>query len=82
MPSETFNRFLAIYREHVGEVGYNAELDGYHIDVADMGHFVYRWWLLYNDRRLTSGEAIHPALAWQRACDAIDRHKAELEAAV
>lgn len=80
MPSETFRRLAVLYPDRVGNAGYCAELNGYRIDVADMGR-AHRWWLSFNDRHVTSGEAIAPALAWLRACDALDAHKAALEAA-
>lgn len=81
MPSETFKRLAVAYPDRVGNAGFFAELDGYRVDVVDMGRN-YRWSLAYNDRHVTSGEAIAPALAWLRGCDVIDLHKAALTAAL
>ena len=78
MPSETFKQLAKRYPERVGNAGYSADIDGYQIAVVDMGRD-YQWSLSLNNRYLESGTAIAPALAWLRACDALDVHRAACE---
>jgi hypothetical protein len=77
MPSETFKRFAVFYPDKVGNEG-TADLDGYTIWVADVGNCRSEWAVAYNDRHLAGGGALAVALAWLRACDTVDAHKAQL----
>jgi hypothetical protein len=80
MPSETFKRFAVFYPDKVGNEG-TADLDGYTIWVADVGNGRSEWAVSYCDQHMAGGGALAVALAWLRACEAIDAHKAQQVAA-
>lgn len=76
-PSDTFRRLAARHPDQVGKVGKWAEFDGYEIGVVDIGRS-YRWALSLKGRHVESDEAMFVHVAWQHACNALDRHAAAL----
>lgn len=75
--SDTYQRLVEAFPDRVGRSGFWAPIDGYQIDVVDLG--IHCKWSLFAQRDkpmfLCSGTDLAAVKCWHDACDALDEHR-------